>query len=350
MDPSSSSNRQNTQHTPQQLDTVPPSIQIDEFDESSVRLWKMFREAIQPLYFKILCWVNPDWNPASNFKDYLESQGVNMIQVLKSLNNNQLDKIMNPSSHETWDITQIYALLPFSKLLAGKNDKKWHEQNGSDPELFLTCLKNKRNEAAHNPNMNKERCSLVIDTVYELTIKLQEGLKLVVLRDVVNTEDKEEIEREMDRVFDDTRQKIEEIGKGGIGAEVFDEYQREIDFTKKMKLLEEEGFPCLKKILEKFKSINPLNLITGTSSNPNIPVEKIYTEMKLEGESGPCSVPIEDILNHHYATTSEHQFASASVPRSYCTGQRAALENGLALLEVNCPEDWLDLLGAGVEG
>ncbi|XP_068222121.1 uncharacterized protein [Palaemon carinicauda] len=302
MDPSSSSNRQNTQHTPQQLDTVPPSIQIDEFDESSVRLWKMFREAIQPLYFKILCWVNPDWNPASNFKDYLESQGVNMIQVLKSLNNNQLDKIMNPSSHETWDITQIYALLPFSKLLAGKNDKKWHEQNGSDPELFLTCLKNQRNEAAHNPNMNKERCSLVIDTVYELTIKLQEGLKLVVLRDVVNTEDKEEIERELDRVFDDTRQKIEEIGKGGIGAEVFDEYQREIDFTKKMKLLEEEGFPCLKKILEKFKSINPLNLITGTSSNPNIPVEKIYTEMKLEGESGPCSVPIEEILNHvpHY--------------------------------------------------
>ncbi|XP_068222086.1 uncharacterized protein [Palaemon carinicauda] len=302
MDSSSSSNRQNTQHTPQQLDTVPPSIQIDEFDESSVRLWKMFREAIQPLYFKILCWVNPDWNPASNFKDYLESQGVNMIQVLKSLNNNQLDKIMNPSSHETWDITQIYALLPFSKLLAGKNDKKWHEQNGSDPELFLTCLKNKRNEAAHNPNMNKERCSLVIDTVYELTIKLQEGLKLVVLRDVVNTEDKEEIERELDRVFDDTRQKIEEIGKGGIGAEVFDEYQREIDFTKKMKLLEEEGFPCLKKILGKFKSINPLNLITGISSNPNIPVEKIYTEMKLEGESGPCSVPIEEILNHvpHY--------------------------------------------------
>ncbi|XP_068225508.1 uncharacterized protein [Palaemon carinicauda] len=302
MDPSSSSNPQNTQHTPQQPDTVPPSIQIDEFDESSVRLWKMFREAIQPLYFKILCWVNRGWNPHSNFKDYLESQGVNTIQVLKSLNNNQLDKIMNPSSHETWDITLIYALLPFSKLLAGKNDKKWHEQNGSDPELFLTCLKNKRNEAAHNPNMNKGRCSLMIDTVYELTIKLQEGLKLVVLRDVVNTEDKEEIEREMDRVFDDTRQKIEEIGKGGIGAEVFDEYQREIDFTKKMKLLEEEGFPCLKKILEKFKSINPLNLITGTSSNPNIPVEKIYTEMKLEGESGPCSVPIEEILNHvpHY--------------------------------------------------
>ncbi|XP_068222050.1 uncharacterized protein [Palaemon carinicauda] len=106
------------------------------------------------------------------------------------------------------------------------------------------------------------------------------------------------IERGMDRVFDNIQQKIEEIGKGGIGAEVFDEYQREIDFTKKKKLLEEEGFPCLKYRLEKFKSINPLNLITGTSSNPNIPVEKIYTEMKLEGESGPCSVPIEDLLNH----------------------------------------------------
>ncbi|XP_068222138.1 uncharacterized protein [Palaemon carinicauda] len=263
----------------------------------------MFREAIQPLYFKILCWVNPSWNPTTTeFKDYLVSQGVNISQVKKTLNNNQRDKFMNPLSHETWDITQIYALLPFSKCLAGRNDEKWHEPKGSDPEFFLTQIKNKRNEAAHNLKIKKVVCSEVIDTLFELTIKLQEGLKLVVLRDVVNTEDKEEIEREMDRVFEDTRQKIEEIRKGGIGAEVFDEYQREIDFTKKMKLLEEEGFPCLKKILGKFKSINPLNLITGTSSNPNIPVEKIYTEMKLEGESGPCSVPIEEILNHvpHY--------------------------------------------------
>ncbi|XP_068225403.1 uncharacterized protein [Palaemon carinicauda] len=278
--------------------TSPPSIQIDEFDESGVRLWKIFREAIQPLYFKILCWVNPGWNPASNFKDYLESQGVNIIQVKKSLNNNQRDKFMNPSSHETWDITQIYALLLFSKLLAGKNDERWHEQNGSEPELYLTRTKNLRNESAHNPKIDRAICSVIIDRLYELTKKLQKGLKLVVLRDVVNTEDKEEIEREMDKVFDDIRQKIHEIGKGGIGAEVFDEYQREIDFTKRMMLLKEGGFPYLKKILEKFKSINPLNLITGTSSNPNIPVEKIYTEMKLEGESGPCSVPIEEILNH----------------------------------------------------
>ncbi|XP_068227370.1 uncharacterized protein [Palaemon carinicauda] len=298
MDPSSSSNRQNTQHTPQQPDTFPPSIQIDEFDESSVRLWKMFREAIQPLYFKILCWVNPGWNPAEDFKDYLESQGVNIIQVKKSLNNNQWDKFINPSSHDTWDITMLHALLPFSKLLAGRNDERWHEQNGSEPELYLTRTKNLRNESAHNPKIDRAICSVIIDRLYELTKKLQKGLKLVVLRDVVNTEDKEEIEREMDRVFDDTRQKIDEIGKGGIGAEVFDEYQREIDFTKKMMLLKEGGFPYLKKILEKFKSINPLNLITGTSSNPNIPVEKIYTEMKLEGESGPCSVPIEEILNH----------------------------------------------------
>ncbi|XP_068217882.1 uncharacterized protein [Palaemon carinicauda] len=298
MDPSSSSNRQNTQHTPQQPDTFPPSIQIDEFDESSVRLWKMFREAIQPLYFKILCWVNPGWNPAEDFKDYLESQGVNIIQVKKSLNNNQWDKFINPSSHDTWDITMLHALLPFSKLLAGRNDERWHEQNGSEPELYLTRTKNLRNESAHNPKIDRAICSVIIDRLYELTKKLQKGLKLVVLRDVVNTEDKEEIEREMDRDFDDTRQMINEIGKGGIGAEVFDEYQREIDFTKKKKLLEEEGFPCLKKILEKFKSINPLNLITGTSSNPNIPVEKIYTEMKLEGESGPCSVLIEEILNH----------------------------------------------------
>ncbi|XP_068202895.1 uncharacterized protein [Palaemon carinicauda] len=262
----------------------------------------MFREAIQPLYLKILFWVNPGWNPAEDFKDYLESQGVNIIQVKKSLNNNQRDKFMNPSSHDTWDITMIHVLLQFSKCLAGKNDKKWHEQNGSDPELSITRLKNKRNETAHNLKIDRGRCSVLINTVYELTIKLQEGLKLVVLRDVVNTEDKEEIEREMDRVFDDTRQKIDEIGKGGIGPEVFDEYQREIDFTKKMMLLKEGGFPYLKNNLEKLKSINPLHLITGTSSNPNIPVEKIYTEMKLEGESGPCSVPIEEILNHvpHY--------------------------------------------------
>ncbi|XP_068226447.1 NACHT, LRR and PYD domains-containing protein 3-like isoform X1 [Palaemon carinicauda] len=190
----------------------------------------------------------------------------------------------------------------FSICLAGKNDEKWQKQNGSDPEMSLAVLKDKRNETAHNPRIERGWCCLIIDELYELTIKIQEGLKLVVLGYVVNPEDKEKIEREMDRVFDNTRQKIHEIGKGGIGAEVFDEYQREIDFTKKMKLLEEEGFPCLKKILEKFKSINPLNLITGTSSNPNIPVEKIYTEMKLEGESGPCSVPIEEILNHvpHY--------------------------------------------------
>ncbi|XP_068222081.1 uncharacterized protein [Palaemon carinicauda] len=292
----SSSKRQKTE------DTIPPSIQIDEFDESSVRLWKMFREAIQPLFLKILAWVNPGWSVMINFIDYLLSQGVNIIQVKRSLNNNQRDKLMNPSSHGTWDITLIYALLPFSKYLAGRNDEKWNEQKGSDPELCLTRIKNNRNDTAHNPKINKIECSYIINTVYDLTIKLQEGLKLVVLRDAVNTEDKEEIEREMDRVFDNTRQKIHEIGKGGIGAEVFDEYQREIDFTKKMKLLEEEGFPCLKKILEKFKSINPLNLITGTSSNPNISAEKIYTEMKLEGESGPCSVPKEEILNHvpHY--------------------------------------------------
>ncbi|XP_068225567.1 uncharacterized protein [Palaemon carinicauda] len=298
MDPSSSSNRQNTQHTGQQPDTFPPSIQIDEFDESTVRLWKMFREAIQPLYFKILCWVNPEWTQSTNFKDYLVSQGVNIIQVKKSLNNNQRDKFMNPSSHDTWDITMIHVLLQFSKCLAGKNDEKWHEPNGSDPELSLTQLKNARNETAHNPKIDRESCSELIDSVYELTMRIQEVLKLLVLRYVVNTEDKEEIAREMDRVFDNTRQKIDEIGKGGIGADVFNEYQREIDFTKKMKILEEGGFPCLKNRLEKLKSINPLNLITGTSSNPNIPVEKIHTEMKLEEESGPCSVPIEEILNH----------------------------------------------------
>ncbi|XP_068218582.1 uncharacterized protein [Palaemon carinicauda] len=129
-------------------------------------------------------------------------------------------------------------------------------------------------------------------------MRTQEGLKRVLFRDVVNTEDKDEIKREIDRVFDITRQKINEIGKGGMGAEVFDEYQREINFSKKMRLLEKEGFPCLKNRLEKFKSINPLNLITGTSSNPNIPVEKIHTEMKLEGESGPSSVPLEEILNY----------------------------------------------------
>ncbi|XP_068221729.1 uncharacterized protein [Palaemon carinicauda] len=209
---------------------------------------------------------------------------------------------MNPSTHNTWDISMIHVLLFFSICLAGKNDEKWHKQNGSDPELSLTSLKNLRNETAHNPRIGRERCSSIIDILYELTIKIQGSLKLVVLGYVVNPEDKEEIEEEMDKVFDNTRQKIHEIGKGGIGAEVFDEYQREIDFTKKKKLLEEEGFPCLKNILEKLKSINPLNLITGTSSNPNTPVEKIYTEMKLEGESGPCSVPIEEILNHvpHY--------------------------------------------------
>ncbi|XP_068232810.1 uncharacterized protein [Palaemon carinicauda] len=302
MDPSSSSNRQNTQHTPEQPDTSPPLIQIDEFDESSVRLWKMFREAIQPLYFKILCWANPGWNPISNFKDYLESQGVDICQVRKSLSKHQRDEFMNLSSHGTWDITMNHMLLQFSKCLAGKNDEKWHKENGSDPELSLTLLKNKRNETAHNPKINKETCSDLINKVYELVMKIHESLKLIVLRDIVNTEDKEEIEREMDRVFDDTRQKIDEIGKGVIGTEVFAEYQREIGFTKKKKLLEERGFPCLKNSLEKFKSINPLNLITGTSSNPNIPVEKIHTEMKLEGESGPCIVPIEEILNHvpHY--------------------------------------------------
>ncbi|XP_068222155.1 uncharacterized protein [Palaemon carinicauda] len=282
--------------------TSPPLIQIDEFDESSVRLWKIFREAIQPLFLKILAWVNPGWSVMINFIDYLLSQGVNIIQVKRSLNNNQRDKLMNPSSHDTWDITLIYALLQWSKYLAGRNDEKWNEQKGSDPELSLTSLKNFRNDTAHNPRIDRGRCSVIIDKSYELTIKIQVSLKLVVLGYVVNPEDKEDIEREMDRVFDDTRQKIEEIGKGGIGAEVFDEYQREIDFTKKMKLLEEEGFPCLKNILEKLKSINPFNLITGTSSNPNTPVEKIYTEMKLEGESGTSSVPIEEILNHvpHY--------------------------------------------------
>ncbi|XP_068221959.1 uncharacterized protein [Palaemon carinicauda] len=291
-----------SKHTPQQLDTVPPSIQIDEFDESSVRLWKIFRVAIQPLYFMILRWVNPKWNPASNFKDYLESQGVNINEVKRNLSKDQWDKFMNPSSHNTWDISMIHVLLFFSICLAGKNDEKWHKQNGSDPEMSLAVLKDKRNETAHNPRIDRGWCSLIINELYELTIKIQGTLKLVVLGHVVNPEDKEDIEREMDRVFDDTRQKIEEIGKGGIGAEVFDEYQREIDFTKKKKLLEKEGFPCLKNILEKLKSINPLNLITGTSSNPNIPVEKIYTEMKLEGKSGPCSVPIEEILNHvpHY--------------------------------------------------
>ncbi|XP_068225808.1 NLR family CARD domain-containing protein 4-like [Palaemon carinicauda] len=291
-----------SKHTPQQPDTVPPSIQIDEFDESSIRLWKIFREAIQPLYFMILCWVNPTWARGSNFKDYLESQGVNINEVKRNLSKDQWDKFMNPSFHNTWDISMIHALLPFSKCLAGKNDEKWHKQNGSDPEISLTFLKNKRNETAHNPRIDRGWCSLIINELYELTIKIQGSLKLVVLGYVVNPEDKEKIEREMDRDFDNTRQKIHEIGKGGIGAEVFDEYQREIDFTKKKKLLEEEGFPCLKKILEKLKSINPLNLITGTSSNPNTPVEKIYTEMKLKGESGPSSVPIEEILNHvpHY--------------------------------------------------
>ncbi|XP_068222079.1 uncharacterized protein [Palaemon carinicauda] len=226
--PSTSSN------TPQQPDTVPPSIQIDEFDESSVRLWKIFREAIQPLYFMILCWVNPTWARGSNFKDYLESQGVNINEVKGNLSKDQRDKFTNPTSHNTWDISMIHALLPFSKCLAGKNDEKWHKQNGSDPEMSLTILKNKRNETAHNPRIERGWCCLIIDELYELTIKIQEGLKLVVLGYVVNPEDKEEIEREMDRVFDNTRQKIHEIGKGGIGAEVFDEYQREINFTKKM--------------------------------------------------------------------------------------------------------------------
>ncbi|XP_068226453.1 uncharacterized protein [Palaemon carinicauda] len=298
MDPSSSSNRQKTEHTPQQPDTFPPSIQIDEFDESFIRLWKIFREAIQPLYFMILCWVHPGWDPASSFIDYLSSQGVSNIQVKRSLVKDQRDKIMNPSSHDTWDIPMIYVLLRFSECLAGIYDEKWSTQNGSDPELSLTLLKKTWNDIAHNPKINKGRCSNIINTVYELTIKIQESLKLVVLRDVVNTEDKEGIEREMDRVFDVTRQKIEEIGKGYLGTEVFDDYQSEIDLAKKMRLLEEEGFPCLKNHLEKLKSINPLNLITGTSSNPNIPVEKIYTEMKLEEESGLSSVPIEEILNH----------------------------------------------------
>ncbi|XP_068221974.1 uncharacterized protein [Palaemon carinicauda] len=282
-----SRHRQNTQHISQQSDTVPPSIQIDEFDESYIRLWKIFREAIQPLYFKILCWVNPQWDPSSNFKDYLESQGVNINKFKKKLGKDQWDKVMNPSSHDTWDITLIYVLLQFSKCLAGENDEKWHKQNGSDPEMSLTCSKNIRNETAHNLKIDRGRCSVKIEIVYELTMKIQEGLKLVMLWDGVNPVDKDEIEREIVRVFDDTRQKIDEIGKGGIGAEVFDEYLKEIDFTKKMKLLEDSGFPCLKEHLEKLKSINPLNLITGTSSNPNISAEKIYTEMKLERESGP---------------------------------------------------------------
>ncbi|XP_068225807.1 uncharacterized protein, partial [Palaemon carinicauda] len=279
-------------------DTVPPLIEIDEFDESSVRLWKMFREVIQPLYLEILGWIYRGWTKKKNFKDYLVSQGVNINEVKSNLSKDQWDKFMNPSSLDTWDITMIHVLFQFSKCLARKNDEKWHKQNGFDPEMSLTSMKNLRNETAHNLKIDRIRCAVIINTVYELTMKIQEGLKLVMLWDGVNPEDKEEIEREMDRVFDNTRQKIHEIGKGGIGAEVFDEYQREIDFAKKKKLLEEEGFPCLKIILEKFKSINPLNLIAGTSSNPNTPVETIYTEMKLEGESGPCSVPIEEILNH----------------------------------------------------
>ncbi|XP_068221946.1 uncharacterized protein [Palaemon carinicauda] len=258
----------------------------------------MFREVIQPLYLEILAWIYRGWTKKKNFKDYLVSQGVNINEVKRNLSKDQWDKFMNPSSLDTWDITMIHVLFQFSKCLARKNDEKWHKQNGSDPEMSLTSMKNLRNETAHNLKIDRIRCAVIINTVYELTIKIQEGLKLVMLWDGVNPEDKEEIEREMDRVFDNTRQKIHEIGKGGIGAEVFDEYQREIDFAKKKKLLEEEGFPCLKIILEKLKSINPLNLITGTSSNPNTPVEKIYTEMKLEGESGPCSVPIEEILNH----------------------------------------------------
>ncbi|XP_068226454.1 uncharacterized protein [Palaemon carinicauda] len=246
----------------------------------------------------ILCWVNPRWDRGSNFKDYLESQGVNINEVKRNLSKDQWDKFMNPSSHNTWDIPMIYALLRFSRCLAGRNNEKWHKQNGSDPERSLTVLKNKWNETAQKPRIDRGWCSVIINELYELTIKIQGSLKLVVLGYVVNPEDKEEIEREMDRDFDTTRQMIHEIGKGGIGAEVFDDYQSEIDLAKKMRLLEEEGFPCLKKILEKLKSINPLNLITGTSSNPNIPVEKIYTEMKLEEESGPSSVLIEEILNH----------------------------------------------------
>ncbi|XP_068244051.1 uncharacterized protein [Palaemon carinicauda] len=293
-----SRHRQNTQHISQQPDTVPPPIQIDEFDESYIRLWKMFREVIQPLYLEILGWIYKGWTKKKNFKDYLVSQGVNINEVKRNLVKDQWDKFMNPSSLDTWDITMIHVLFQFSKCLARKNDEKWHKQNGSDPEMSFTFLKNLRNETAHNLKIDSRRCSVIINTVYKLTMKIQEGLKLVMLWDGVNPEDKEEIEREMDRVFDNTRQKIHEIGKGSIGAEVFDEYQREIDFAKKMKLLADEGFPCLKYRLEKLKSINPLNLITGTSSNPNIPVEKIHTEMKLEEESGPCSVPIEDILNH----------------------------------------------------
>ncbi|XP_068220471.1 uncharacterized protein [Palaemon carinicauda] len=279
-------------------DTVPPSIQIDEFDESFVRLRKMFREVIQPLYLKILGWIYRGWTVKKNFKDYLVTQGVNINEVKRNLVKDQREKFMNPSSHDTWDIPMIYVLLRFSRCLAGRNDEKWHKQNGSDPEMSITIIKNLWNETAHNLKIDRGRCSVTINIVYKLTMKIQEGLKLVMLWDGVNPEDKDEIEREIDRVFDNIRQKIDEIGKGYLGTEVFDDYQSEIDFAKKMKLLEEEGFPCLKNHLEKFKSINPLNLITGTSSNPNIPVEKIHTEMKLEGESGPCSVPIEEILNH----------------------------------------------------
>ncbi|XP_068232953.1 uncharacterized protein [Palaemon carinicauda] len=275
-----------------------PSLDINEFDESCLRIWKVFREATEPLFFNILCWIAPEWDQNTNFKNYLIDKGVSIGQIKKSLNKSQLQKLMNTSPQDKWDITLIYVLLQLSGGLARKDDEKWSVKEGSDPELSITSLKNLRNETAHNLDIDKQKCSDIINSICELTRNIRESLKRIVLSDALSSECKVKIERDMDTIFISTQQRIDEIARGAIGAEAFEQYEREINFLKMMKLVKDKGLPFLMHYLEKSKSIFPFHLITSTSSNIKIPVEKVFTKMKLEGESNTPIVPLEDILSH----------------------------------------------------
>ncbi|XP_068208806.1 uncharacterized protein [Palaemon carinicauda] len=263
------------------------SLVVDDSSKRDCLLRMIQNEVIRPVMRKILAWVTPDWDQASNFVDYLKSKNMDVKILEKNSYAHQMDAIKNDPGGSEWDTTLIHLLLRLCGGLAGKDEKAWSSGSGIEPECFITQLKDIRNNLAHKTvKLSKED---FVDKTEEIRGIIKDLFKSMADKYPL-------LKAEIDENLNKFNCEINKIRDASFMPENLEDCRKSSCFLEMTKLVREKGVLNLKEHLEKITSFNPLSLIVK-DKDKQIAVSDVFTGMQLEKGNEREEVLLENLID-----------------------------------------------------
>lgn len=207
------------------------------------------------MMYQVFRWGCPDKEDSKSLEVYLLQDK----KMSKSLFNRIFNRTMkNQIKYKSCDQFDISLMLKVIKVacngVADKDSDVWWKEDDTKLEYLLTCLKNERNDLAHNlPKMNKRDMLKKIDELRDLFIQI-----------VMKACDRYDIdEATKDNTLKEMKYHIDRIRNEPLSEAEILQHQKELLFEHLMYILVDKGSMELKQRFSHLTLVNPVSFIDG---------------------------------------------------------------------------------------